>query len=99
MNDISYALEAHKAVKKDLKKIYPKAAKEIVNNVIPHVLEDPSIGIPLVGVLKGYSKFEFHYQGVSYRIVYQIDREMKIVFIIAVGSREKIYERLMRRIS
>lgn len=99
MNNIAFTLEAHKAVRKDLKKISPKAAREIVNEVFPDILENPSVGIPLVGILKRYFKFEFHYQGVSYRIVYQIDREMKIVFIIAVGSREKIYERLMRRIS
>ena len=99
MNNIAFILETHKAVKKDLKKISPKAAKEIVNKVLPHILENSSVGIPLVGILKGYFKFEFHYQGVSYRIAYQIDRKMKIVFIIAVGSREKIYERLMRRIS
>lgn len=93
-----FKLKARKAVKKDLKKIPPQAAKEIVNKVLPNIAENPLIGLPLVGPLKGYFKFVFSFGGVSYRIVYQIYHQQKIVFVVAIGPREKFYERLIRRI-
>ncbi len=93
-----FRLEAHKAVKKDLKKITLRAAQEIVNKIFPKIAHSPFVGNPLIGPLKSYFKFVFHFEGVSYRIIYQIYSEQKIVFIIAVGPREKFYEKLIRRI-
>jgi len=93
-----FRLEAHKAVKKDLKKITPTATQEIVNKIFTKIANNPFIGIPLTGPLKNYSKFVFSFEGVSYRIIYQIYSEQKTIFIIAVGPREKFYEKLIRRI-
>jgi mRNA-degrading endonuclease RelE of RelBE toxin-antitoxin system len=95
----AFRLEAHKAVKKDLRKIPKKAAGEVVNKVFPKIVLHPSLGISLTGDLKGYFKYVLHFEGMSYRIIYQIDQRRKVVFIIAVGVREKFYERLLRRIS
>ncbi len=95
---MSYQLEAHRAVKKDLKKISSQAAKEIVNKILPGIIHDPFSGLSLAGPLKGHVKFVFSFEGVSYRIVYQIYHQRKAVFIIAIGPREKFYERLLRRI-
>lgn len=94
-----FRLEAHSAIKKDLKKISPLATKEIVNKIFPEIVDNPFIGIQLVGHLKDYFKFVFHFKGVSYRIIYQIYIKEKMVFIIAVGPRGDFYERLIRRIS
>ena len=96
---MSYRLEAHRAVKKDLKKISSPAAKEIVNKVLPKIVDNPFVGLSLVGPLKSYFKFVLSFNGVDYRIVYQIYHERKRVFIIAIGPREKFYEKLLRRIS
>jgi mRNA-degrading endonuclease RelE of RelBE toxin-antitoxin system len=35
---------------------------------------------------------------VSYRIAYQIYEKEKLVLIIAIGPREKFYEKLLKRI-
>lgn len=94
-----FRLEAHSAVKKDLKKISPMAAKEIVNKIFSAIVDNPFAGIQLAGPLKGYFKFVFHFQGVSYRIIYQIYIKEKIVFIIAIGPRGDFYARLIRRVS
>lgn len=94
-----FRLEVHSAVKKDLKKISPLAAKEIVNKVFTVIADNSFVGIKLVGHLKDYFKFVFHFQGVGYRIIYQIYIKEKIVFIIAIGPRGDFYERLIRRIS
>jgi len=95
---LQFNLEAHKAVKKDLKKLSSLAAKEIVNSVFPKICQNPFIGISLTGPLKGYFKFVSHFRGVSYRIIYQIYFQEKVIFIIAVGPRERFYEKLLRRI-
>lgn len=94
-----FRLEAHKTVKKDLKKITPRAVQEIVNKILPKIADNPFIGNSLTGPLKSYSKFVFYFEGVSYRIIYQIYSEQKIIFIIAIGSRGKFYEKLIRRIN
>lgn len=94
-----FALEAHRAVRRDLRKISAKTAKEIVNEALPKIAQSPFVGIPLTGDLKGYFKFVFRSKSVSYRIIYQIDEKRKIIFVVAIGPREKFYERLFRRIS
>ena len=94
-----FKLKIHRAVKKDLKKISPQAAREIVNKVLPKIAENPLVGLSLVGPLKDYFKLVFFFEGVNYRIVYQAYHQQKIVFIVAIGPREKFYERLIRRIS
>jgi len=94
-----YRLEAHRAIKKDLKKISPQVARKIVNIVLPRIAKNPLIGLALIGPLRGYFKFVFSFEGVSYRIVYQIYPKQKIVFVIAIGPREKFYERFLKRIN
>ena len=94
----SFGLQTHKAVRKDLKKIRAEAAKKITHEAFPWIAHNPFIGIPLVGALKGYFKFIIHSRGVSYRVIYQVDKKRNIVFVIAVGAREKFYERLIRRL-
>jgi mRNA-degrading endonuclease RelE of RelBE toxin-antitoxin system len=93
-----FRLEAHKAVRHDLKKIPPQAVREIVNKVFLKIVQNPFVGISLVGPLRGYFKFVFHFGGVSYRIIYQVHPQQKLVFIVAVGPRGKFYERLLKRI-
>lgn len=93
-----YQIHLLKAVRKDLKKLSKQAAARIVNFFLPQLAKNPQKGFPLSGDLKGYWKCIFKFKGVSYRIVYQIYEKEKVVLIIAVGPREKFYERLLKRI-
>ena len=93
-----YKVHTLKAVHKDLKRLSKQAAARIVNFCLPQLAKNPYLGASLSGDLKGYWKYVFKFQRVSYRIVYQIYEKEKVVLIIAVGPREKFYEKLMRRI-
>jgi mRNA-degrading endonuclease RelE of RelBE toxin-antitoxin system len=68
-----FQLQTHKSVRKDLKKVAPRAAREMVNEEFPKIADNPSLGVSLSGDLKGYFKYVFHSAGVSYRIVYLED--------------------------
>ena len=56
-----FKLEAHKAVKKDLRKISTQASGEIVNSILPKIARNPFDGIALTGTLRGFFKFVFHF--------------------------------------
>ena len=93
-----YQIHTLKVVHKDLKKLSKQASARIVNFCLPKLANEPYSGIRLSGNLRNYFKYVFKFQSVSYRIVYQISEEKKVVLIIAIGPRGKFYERLMRRI-
>ena len=93
-----YQIRILKAVRKDLRKLSKQSATKIVNLCFAQLSKNPHLGIPLSGNLKGYWKYVFRFQGVSYRIIYQIFKKERIILIIAVGPREKFYERLLKRI-
>lgn len=93
-----YKVHTLKAVRKDLRRLSKPLAARIVNFCLPQLSKNPRLGVPFSGNLKGYWKYVFRFQGASYRIVYQIFEKEKVILIIAIGPREKFYERLLRRI-
>ena len=93
-----YQVHALKAARKDLKKLPREAANKIVSFSLPQISKNPYAGLLLSGKFRNYWKYIFRHKGVSYRIVYQISKNEKTVLIIAIGSREKFYERLLRRL-
>lgn len=93
-----YQVHALKAVRKDLKKLSKKAADKIVSFGLPQISKNPYAGLLLSGKFRNYWKYVFRYKGVSYRIVYQVSKNEKVVLVIAIGPREKFYERLLWRL-
>lgn len=93
-----YQLHTLKVIRRDLRKLSKPAAAQIVNFCLPQLSKNPYFGVPLSGNLKGYWKYVFRFIGVSYRIAYQISEKEKVILIIAIGPREKFYERLLQRI-
>lgn len=93
-----YRLETLRAVRKDLKRLSKTAAYRIVHFCLPQLAKNPRMGIPLSGNLKGCWKYVFRFEGVSYRIAYQIFDEDKLVLVVAIGPRGEFYERLLRRL-
>lgn len=93
-----HQLHILKSSRRDLKKLSKQASARIANFCLPKLMRNPYLGIKLSGNLNGYFKYVFKFQGVSYRIAYQIFEEDKVVLIIAIGARGKFYERLLKRI-
>lgn len=68
---------------KDIRKLTPKLKDklyDILNGVIAH---DPYCGKKLIGDLQGYYSYRLTYQD---RIVYRIDAENKIIYVIRAKS-------------
>ena len=64
----------------------PKMAQRVAH-AIDRLAEEPTIGVPLKGELKGCWKYRIG----SYRIVYQIVRKQLVVLILDIGHRKEVY--------
>lgn len=69
---------------------YPPETKRCIRQGFDEIRRDPWIGKPLRDKLAGFHSF----RAGRFRIVYQIQRDTITVIVIAVGSRETIYEQL-----
>ena len=66
----------------------PPGIKRAIRSAIRELLANPSVGEPLHGELEGLWKYRVR----RFRVIYQLDRENKLVNILAVGQRRNIYE-------
>lgn len=62
--------------------------KRAVRSAIRELRSDPASGDPLHGELEGLYKRRVR----GHRIVYAVDREQRLVEVLAVGERRSIYE-------
>lgn len=84
--------------KKRLKKIR-NSDRHLFNamtDAIANLAEDPSIGIPKSGDLKGYSGLDVYHRGINFEIAYTVefDEETDELVIILLGPRENFYKDL-----
>lgn len=73
---------------KQLSKLQRKD-QERISAVIDSLGEDPFIGKKLEGDLDGY----YAVRAWPYRIVYEIERKIVTVTIVAIGHRKDVYEK------
>jgi len=93
-----YELRFHPKVDKELSKFLPEIRKVIRDEHLLAIADEPyKSGKPLKGTLRGFWRRDFSYEGVSYRIAYEIDDREDVVYILMIGKRESFYERLHRR--
>lgn len=95
---MSYKLKSIKAVKKDLKTLHPKLIEEIKNRHFKKIKESPFEAYELGYSFKGLRSYHFNSQGTSYRIIYEIFEDDKLIVVIMIGTRESFYGKLKRRL-
>lgn len=66
----------------------PPGIKRAFSSAMREVLSNPAAGEPLHGELEGLWKYRVR----RFRLIYQIDREKRLVNVVAVGQRRSIYE-------
>ncbi len=93
-----YKIEFLKPVRKDLKKLLPQTREFIINNSLLKIQNNLYNNTKLHGELKNYYKYSTNFQGTTYRIIYEIYENEKTILIIAIGARERFYDRLLRRL-
>ena len=85
---ISYSPEIPPHVARVIRKL-PPDLKKSVKEAIRALAENPDLGNPLKGDLKGLWKYRVR----RYRIIYAPDRQARRLSIYAVGHRREIYDR------
>jgi mRNA interferase RelE/StbE len=83
----------------------PPHVAELIRHVPPDVMRsvkqalrclssDPSSGAPLMRDLSGLWKFKVR----RFRIIYELDRKVRIIRVFAIGYRREVYEELADRL-
>jgi mRNA interferase RelE/StbE len=83
--------------KKDFKKIDKADQRRIINTIRKKLTTKPEeFGKPLIGELKGYWKLRIG----KYRVIYEIEQEEILVYVIMVGYRrdEEAYKKAIKRL-
>ena len=73
---------------------YSPETKRYIRQGFDEICRDPWIGKPLRDKLEGFHSFRAR----RFRIVYQIQRNIIAVIVVAVGPRETVYEQLAEEI-
>jgi len=81
-----FKVEITSGAKKELKRI-SRLHKQAIALAIEEIRDDPTIGKPLTRELTG----RYSYRVGVYRIIYKINSEDKIVYILTAGHRAKVY--------
>lgn len=88
---MSWAYSFEASALKELKKLGPQAAREILGFLDERVVgtEDPrTFGKPLKGDLKGL----WRYRVADYRLICSIQDQRLVVLVLKVGHRRDIYD-------
>ena len=93
-----YTAKFATAVKSDVRKLDKQLQRIIKEEHLSSIEKDPFKAVPLLYEFKGLWSYHFNYKGTQYRIIYEIYPEAQIVLVIMIGSRERLYEALRRRI-
>lgn len=95
---MSYTIQFHPDLKRDLKAVPKHIHTALLNDHFPRLQNNPRIGKPLTGVLAGLYSYAIKFPGAQYRIAYQIIESDSVVFVFMVGRREGFYQRLEQRL-
>ena len=88
---------------KYIKKIKDKKLKNLFQEAIDAILENPFIAEEKVGDLRGIRSYDIYYSKVNYELAYTIEyvrandkEEPDMVIVILAGTRENFYNELKR---
>lgn len=98
MKFLMYKEKYHPQVKKDIKKLDPQVRTKIKDLSIPKILENPQIGVNLVGDLTGVRSYHVIHGRQQYRIAYIVDDYDEVVYFIMVAKRGDFYTLLKKRV-
>ena len=82
-----YSIKFSKTALKSFKKLDKKIQK-LALKALERLKENPKIGTPLIGNLKGFWKLRFS----RYRIIYQLENRKLIIIVFDIGHRKDIYK-------
>ena len=88
---------------KYLKKLKDKKLKQLYQEAINAILEDPTIGEEKTGDLKGVRGYDIYYNRTNYELAYTVEyirkeggEDPEVVVVILAGTRENFYDQMKR---
>lgn len=90
-----YAAQAYSKFLR-IKKKLPERLRLEIDRQVALICENPLIGEPKSGDLKGVYVHKFRYLGQQYLLAYKPDHKAKAVTLLAVGGHENFYRALSR---
>lgn len=90
-----YKIKAVPKFKRTFKKLLSKE-QENINNTIRKIADNPLIGKPKKGPLKGIRVFKFQSKKNLMLLSYKPDHKKKTVTMYAIGSHENYYTKLAK---
>ncbi len=86
---------ASPAFLKKKKKQFPNIQREI-DTQVKNLIENPLLGEPKKGILKGVRVLKFKYRKQLFLLFYEPDFKKKLLYLYTFGSHEGFYEGLER---
>ena len=93
---MTWSIIYHPGVEEDLESVGPSSARRIMRAIDSKLSNAPlKFGAPLSGNLANFRKLRIG----DFRVVYQVQEEMIVVFVLAVGPRrdKEIYKDALKR--
>jgi mRNA-degrading endonuclease RelE of RelBE toxin-antitoxin system len=92
-----FDVQLTREAEKDLRRLRAHTGR--VTRALLKLEEDPFLGHPLAGSLKGTRALEFSLPGSGvYRAVYVVSDATRVCLVLIVGPHENIYDRAERRV-
>jgi mRNA-degrading endonuclease RelE of RelBE toxin-antitoxin system len=92
---MSYIPKAYPKFKRVKKKL-PEPLRLEIDRQVDLICENPLLGEPKRGDLKGVRVHKFRYLREEYLLAYQVDHKAKAVILLAIGGHENFYRDLKR---
>ena len=93
-----FDVQLTREAEKDLRRLQAHTGR--VTRAILKLEDDPFLGHPLTGSLKGTRALEFSLPGSGvYRAVYMVIDATRVCLVLIVGPHENIYDRAERRVN
>lgn len=82
-----YRIIVERDARKELRKI-PEDYRVRIDTTIKSLADNPFAGKPLRGEYKGY----FTLRVWPYRIIYRVEKDRVLIYVVAIGCRQGVYK-------
>ena len=84
-----WKIKLHRKAKHELERIHPTWRERIISK-IKKLADDPFVGEKLLGEWQNFRKLRVG----DYRIVYTVEKDIRIVAVLHIGKRGDIYKKI-----
>jgi mRNA-degrading endonuclease RelE of RelBE toxin-antitoxin system len=91
-----YSVELKPPARDAIKGKKNAALKQVVDEQVKKILQDPYKAEAKWGDLKGVRVHDFSFSGAMFSIAFEIDEDRQVITLLHIGPHENFYKRLKR---